>query len=323
MHAWIRYNNRVLTEVPSLNRGFTYTERIGGAAAGTTVLQHLATRYRHSTWEEWLDRIRVKAVRIDGRGVEPDRPLVAGDSLTWERPPWREPEAPVTFAVLHEDRDLLAVAKPAGLPTLPGADFMDNTLLNQVRRYASPAVPAHRLGRFTSGVVVFAKNLEARRALAESWRGGRVRRGYRALASGRPGESSFRIDVPIGPVPYRPLGTLHAATPRGKPAATSVNVLEQRPEGFLGDVAIETGRPHQVRVHLAAAGYPLVGDPLYGPGGVPLPGCTSIPGDPGYFLHSATVELPHPRSGDQIRLWCSPPPRLRFSRGSPLPPAAL
>ncbi len=243
--------------------------------------------------------------------------------MTWERPPWREPDAPVTFAVLHEDRELLAVAKPAGLPTLPGADFMESTLLSQVRRYAPRAVPAHRLGRFTSGVVVFARTLDARRGLAESWRNGRVRRWYRALASGEPCELGFRIDVPIGPVAYRPLGTLHAATPLGKPAATTVVVLEQRSGEFLADVAIETGRPHQVRIHLAAAGFPLVGDPLYGSGGMPPPGCSSVPGDPGYFLHSAALELPHPRSGVGIRLWCSPPPRLRISTGSPEAPSAL
>jgi 23S rRNA pseudouridine1911/1915/1917 synthase len=94
-------------------------------------------------------------------------------------------------------------------------------------------------------------------------------------------------------------------------------VLERRtppgaPPSALVEVAIETGRPHQVRVHLANAGHPLVGDPLYGAGGLPLPGTRALPGDPGYLLHALRLELDHPESGARLVIECAPPPVLRM-----------
>jgi 23S rRNA pseudouridine1911/1915/1917 synthase len=89
-------------------------------------------------------------------------------------------------------------------------------------------------------------------------------------------------------------------------------VLERRESAqALVEVAIETGRPHQIRIHLAHAGHRLCGDPLYGVGGVPLPGSRALPGDPGYLLHALRVELAHPRTGAPLVIECAPPPPLR------------
>jgi 23S rRNA pseudouridine1911/1915/1917 synthase len=112
-------------------------------------------------------------------------------------------------------------------------------------------------------------------------------------------------------VPYGPLGGLHAATPTGKASLSRVTVLERREATTLLDVEILTGRPHQIRIHLAYAGHPLWGDPLYGPGGTPLPGSSAVPGDLGYLLHAHRLELDHPRSGERLHLECQPPPTLR------------
>ncbi len=79
------------------------------------------------------------------------------------------------------------------------------------------------------------------------------------------------------------------------------------------DVEIATGRPHQIRIHMAWAGHPLAGDPLYGPGGLPLPETQALPGDPGYLLHAHRLELEHPRTGARLRLECQPPPMLRIT----------
>ncbi len=298
----------------ALNRGFEFRELLGSRALGATLLEYLTLRYAHSSWSKWNARIAEGLVRLDGRRVTPGVSIRPGQTLTWTRPPWHEPPAPRGFAVLHLDRDLLAVAKPAGLPTLPGGGFLERTLLSSVQRHYPTATPMHRLGRWTSGIVLFARTSDARAAVARSWREGRVRKRYRALASGTCPWERFRIEQPIGPEPYPPLGTLHAISAKGKAARSEVELAEQRPGEFLADVLIVTGRPHQIRIHLAAIGCPLVGDPLYVAGGRPAPDCRALPGDPGYKLHAARLWLDHPRGGGPIEIVCEPPPELR--RGS-------
>ena len=136
---------------------------------------------------------------------------------------------------------------------------------------------------------------------------------YRALASGRAERKRFSVELPIGPVPHAVLGTVHGVSPTGRRAVSDVRVLEERADMFLADVEIETGRPHQIRIHLAGAGHPLVGDPLYPVGGVPAMGTTALPGDPGYLLHAAELRFPHPQTGRLLRLRSEPPPPLRLS----------
>ena len=281
----------------TVNRGYEYREVLGPTANGQRLLDYLARRYVHSTPAEWEARILAGRVLLDSKPASPDTVLHRGQSLAWLRPPWREPDAPQGFAVLFEDDDLLAVAKPAGLPTLPGGGFLQSTLLHQARRRFPDAAPLHRLGRWTSGLVLFALRREAHVEMSRQWAAREVGKRYRALATGRPGRVAFTVDDPIGPVPHPLLGSVHAAAPDGKPATTHVAVLESRAEGFLCDVRIDTGRPHQIRIHLAAAGHPLVGDPLYASGGRPVEDCRALPGDPGYLLHGAGLEFRHPRTG--------------------------
>lgn len=293
------------------NQGYDYRETLGPEADGMRLLEYLAHRYRHTAAAEWAERIAAGRVLVDGRPARPDRVLCRGGELVWRRPPWVEPEAPRSFAILYEDEDLLAVDKPAGLPTLPGADFLEATLLYQVRRYAPDAAPLHRLGRWTSGLVLCARSPAARASLTGQWSTPAVGKRYRALAAGRPAWDAQVIDAPVGPVPHAVLGTVHAAAPDGKPARSRVTVLERRAAAFLCDVDIATGRPHQIRIHLAFAGHPLVGDPLYGVGGLPAPGTRALPGDPGYHLHSAELRFPHPRTQRELVIACAPPPLLQ------------
>jgi 23S rRNA pseudouridine1911/1915/1917 synthase len=297
---------------PRPNQGCEYRERPGLDAEGLTVLAYLSQRYGHSSITEWAERIAAGLVLVDSLPVDSERVLHRGCELVWQRPPWIEPEAPLSFSVLYEDEDLLAVNKPAGLPTLPGANFLQNTLLHLVRVYAPDAVPIHRLGRWTSGLVLCAKSHQSREKMMQQWSANKVGKRYRALASGLPDWDEKTISVPIGPVPHALLGTLHAASPQGKRALSHVTVLERRKDAFLCDVRIATGRPHQIRIHLAATGYPLLGDPLYGVGGLPALDTHALPGDPGYQLHSAELSFQHPVAGRELMIECEPPQLLRL-----------
>ncbi len=295
------------------NEGCVYSERLGPAVDGRALLAYLSERYRHSSPKEWAARIASGQVRIDGLPARSDCVLRRGCLLAWHRPPWIEPAAPASLSVLYEDDDLIAVNKPAGLPTLPGAGFLQSTLLHLVRAAAPDAAPLHRLGRWTSGIVLCAKNRRARTELMRQWSTREIAKGYRALASGRPAWDATTIATPIGPVPHPMLGSIHAALPGGKFALSTATVVERRADSFLCDLQIATGRPHQIRIHLASAGHPLTGDPLYGPGGLPLPGSHALPGDPGYLLHAMLLRFRHPASGREKVVLCEPPALLQRS----------
>jgi 23S rRNA pseudouridine1911/1915/1917 synthase len=293
-----------------VNSGYEYRERLGPEASDRPLLDWLVSRYRHSSAATWLARLAAGELRLDGVRASTTDVLRTGQSLVWRRPPWQEPPVPLGFAVLYRDADLLAVAKPRGLPSLPNGGFLEHTLLFGVHRLYPEAVPMHRLGRGTSGIVLFARTLAARRAVAAAWRGGGVLKEYRALVVGSPLRDSFSVDTPIGLVPHPRLGQVHAAHPEGRPALSHVRVLQRATAASLVSVTIATGRPHQIRIHLAAAGHPLVGDPLYVQGGVPGE-TAALPGDGGYWLHAWRLGFRHPTSGTSLALECAPPPILQ------------
>lgn len=291
-----------------MNDGYTYRERINQRAAGQALGTYLSRRYTHSSPGEWRQHIEAGRVLLDGVPAAFDTPLQLRQELTWHRPAWEEPAAPLALPILLEDEAFVVVAKPPGLPTLPGGGFLQHTLVHQLRRRFPAASPMHRLGRWTSGAVLCSRSRAAGAHIAAQFAGRSIHKRYRALATGRPTTAEFPVDVPIGPVPYAPLGTVHAASPAGRRAASRVCVVDQREGCFVAHVTIATGRPHQIRIHLAAAGHPLVGDPLYGIGGLPLPGSTALPGDPGYHLHAAELGFRHPRTEAPVLVRAPLPP---------------
>jgi len=292
----------------TLNHGYAYRERI--QVGGMPLLAYLVDRYHHADAEVWRARLAAGQVTLDGRPAGPDQILAAGQALVWFRPPWAEPPVDTGFQVLFQDATLVAVAKPRGLPTLPGGGFLEHTLLALVQAQFPQANPMHRLGRETSGLVLFARTHAAAALLQAAWRDHAVDKRYRALGSGLAAEDAFTVAVPIGPVPHPWLGSLHAASAQGRPALSHVRVLERRAQDTLFQVRIETGRPHQIRIHLAWAGHPLVGDPLYAAGGLPRPELPALPGDGGYFLHAEHLAFPHPVTGARLELWAPPPAEL-------------
>jgi 23S rRNA pseudouridine1911/1915/1917 synthase len=200
---------------------------------------------------------------------------------------------------------------------MPGGGlYLEHTLLAVVRRRAPEASPMHRLGRDTSGLVLFARTAAAAGLVQAAFRARQVGKLYRALCAGHPSADRFTVDAPIGEVAHPLLGTVHAAAAGGRPSRSHVTVLERRggdAPSALVEVAIETGRPHQIRIHLAFAGHPLVGDPLFGSGGLPIPGTRALPGDPGYLLHALRLELDHPAERRRLVIECPPPPALRVT----------
>lgn len=293
-----------------MNEGFEYRTRITTADAGRTVLAYLVLRFPHSDDGTWRTRIDAGEVDLDGRRAAASAVVAVGQEVTWRRPPWEEPAVPMAFAVLHLDDHLLAVAKPRGLPTMPAGGFLTHTLMHLVQRRWPEATPLHRLGRGTSGVLLFARSAAARRVLSAAWRGDGVEKEYRALVTGTPPPEPFWVATPIGPVPHPRLGRVHAAAVEGKRARSHVRVLEARGDRSVVAVRIATGRPHQIRIHMASCGHPLVGDPLYAVGGVPRPE-PGLPGDEGYRLHAERLAFVHPARGGRVEILCPPPPELR------------
>ncbi|MBS2021667.1 MAG: RluA family pseudouridine synthase [Deltaproteobacteria bacterium] len=282
-----------------MNKGFSHHEQLDSQAHGRTVLAWLCETRPQAGEDGWRGRIARGEVTLQGQVATAEQALTRGQRLTWNRPPWEEPEAPLHFGIVRQDAEVLIVDKPSGLPTLPGSNYQEHTLLHLVRARFPGATPLHRLGRHTSGLVVFALTEHARQSLTRAFRERSVRKIYQAVASGHLGPDEVTIDAPIGPVPYAPMGTVHASSADGKAARSHVKVLERRqgPSGpeTLVEVRIETGRPHQIRIHLACIGHPLVGDPLYASGGLPnaidATRPSAVPGDAGYTLRAVEIDF--------------------------------
>lgn len=279
------------------NQGYAYRSILGQQHRGQTLLAHLASVYAHSTLQEWQQSLDNGEVLLEGVRARGDELLKAGQTLIWNRPPWDEPDAPQHFDVLFEDEHLLAVYKPSGLPTLPGAGYMENTLLRLVQRRCASANPVHRLGRATSGIVLFAKTTQVAATLTAQWNTPKIEKIYRALAEHVAACDSYDIRTPIGLVPHPRIGLVWAASATGKPSRSLATVLERGGAQTIFDVSLGSGRPHQIRIHLASIGHPLTGDPLYDASGSPLAELPGLPGDGGYLLHARLLRLEHPVSG--------------------------
>ena len=277
----------------AFNDGWTYRDRIRPADAGRWLSDWLACRYSHSSREVWRQRMAAGEVFLNGLLLSDDGVLQGGESLCWRRPPWLEEAIPDQWETVHDDGDLLVINKPSGLPVMPGGGFLRHTLTALLE--PTGARPVHRLGRFTSGLQVCARTAPTRALWSKQFRpDGACRKVYQAWARRIPGLDAGQVLTVASDVVERPhplLGWIWGPEPpadqpirKRLSAHSELELLERTAEGDRLQVTITTGRPHQIRIHVAQLGSPLLGDPLY------LRNreisATATPGDGGYRLHA-------------------------------------
>jgi len=272
-----------------------------------------------------ISRMRVQHAVEAGDVLVNDRPVRAshklrpGDRIEVDlsAPPDESailPE-PISLTILHEDDDLIVVDKPAGMVVHPAGDISGGTLANALaHRWASPPRLVHRLDRDTSGLLVVARTAAAYDHLTDQFRRRTVRKHYLALVHGAPLAPAGAVAEPIGRDRKHRLRMVCCPEGQGRDALTLYAVRTRWPEFALLDVEIRTGRTHQIRVHCAHLGHPVVADEMYGKGR------TAQVRDPGHraaltalgrqFLHAARFSFDHPRTGALLTFESSLPADL-------------
>ncbi|HEY3445115.1 MAG TPA: RluA family pseudouridine synthase [Myxococcales bacterium] len=260
----------------------------------------------------------IKAGKLSDRPLKPSTLVSPGMVLTMVRRREPEPDTPRELPVVYRDEELLVVDKPSGLPMHPTARYFTGTLVALARALAKEGEkpdPAHRLDRETSGLVVCGTRPEWTRALKLSFAAGRVRKAYLAITEGAPEEDRFEVDLPLSvggeTVRIRVVGD----RANGKSAMTRFEVLARHEIGGERFALVRceplTGRQHQIRAHLSAAGFPIVGDKIYGKDErifVRFTEKALTEEDwkalrlQRHALHAAEIEFPHPKDRRAVKL---------------------
>jgi len=273
------------------------------------VLAELLPQHSRNRLQSW---VREGRVAVDGAAeTEPKRKLRGGEALEVAMVPDQEALAgqaeDIPLSIVFEDEYLLVIDKPAGLVVHPGSGNWSGTLMNALLHQAPEVeqVPragiVHRLDKDTSGLLVVARTLEAQTDLVRQLQARTVKRQYLALAGGVV-KKEGKVDAPIGRHPVQRVKMAVVPEARGgKPAVTHYRILERFARSTLVECSLETGRTHQIRVHMAHLKHPLVGDPVYGREDRLLPPFQR------QALHAARLGLVHPVSGLYLQ-WEAPLP---------------
>ena len=257
--------------------------------------------------ERGLTRSRIHSligegwVTLNGRVARPAQKVRTGDRVILTIPPVRESDLiaqDIPLQVIYQDSEIVVIDKPAGLSVHPGPGHPDGTLVNAllarcpdiqgVGGVHRPGI-VHRLDKDTSGLIVVAKTEKAHHDISAQIKGREVHKGYLALTVGVPPQDSGTVDAPIARDPRH--RQRMAVVLGGRESRTHYRVVKELDGHALLSLALETGRTHQIRVHLAYLGYPIFGDEVYGRRSSTLPR---------QFLHANSLELRHPQTGEHM-----------------------
>lgn len=296
--------------------------RVPAAANGLALVDYLVQRFRYHSRAQWREVIDAGQVAVNGRTAAPGQPVATGAIVRY-RKLHAEPTVDRDIRICHVDAAILVLEKPAQLPMHADGPFVRHTLIHLLRTELGhpEAHIVHRLDRETSGLVVVARTIAARRCLEQQFAAGAVQKSYLAVVRGRV-DGAFRCDAAIGHSSTSCITLRRSAAPTAraaKAASTSFELVERGPLRSLLRVRPTTGRTHQIRVHLEHCGHPLVGDKLYGrpdedylafvhrmkAGGDPRQTPTGEP--PRQLLHASDLRFTHPDS-DALLHFDSPPP---------------
>jgi 23S rRNA pseudouridine1911/1915/1917 synthase len=273
-------------------------------------LARLLPEYSRSRLQSW---VQAGSILVDGKPSGAKIKLWGGERL--QITPQADPSSArfaaedIALPIVFEDAALLVIDKPAGLVVHPGSGNWSGTMLNALLNHAPELeqVPragiVHRLDKETSGLLVVAKTLVAQTDLVRQLQARSMHREYLALAAGKV-EHDGDVEAPIGRHPIQ--RTRMAVVAGGKPARTHYRVVERFAKATLLECRLETGRTHQIRVHLASISHPLVGDPVYAAKRAPLP--PELLRFPRQALHAARLAFIHPSSREEVS-FCSPLPQ--------------
>ena len=274
--------------------------------------------------DAWLacrlpDVTRSAAARLceEGRVCSAGRPLAKNHRLTGaetvsvalpDPAPIEAAPEDIPLDVVYEDGDVIVVNKPKGLVVHPAPGHPDGTLVNALLHHCGDSLSGiggalrpgivHRIDRDTSGLLIAAKNDFAHQRLSAQLQDHTLSRVYRCIVVGNLREDSGTVDAPIGRCPAD--RKKMAVVAGGRPAVTHWTVLERLPGHTYVECRLETGRTHQIRVHMASIGHPILGDTVYG-------SKKPVPGLQGQCLHAVGLQFLHPRTGEAVELWCELP----------------
>ena len=253
-------------------------------------------------------------VRVNGKPAAKSARLSGGETVTVDVPQLRETALPpqdIPLDVVYEDDDVIVVNKPTGLVVHPAPGHPDGTLVNALLHHCGDSLSGiggekrpgivHRIDRDTSGLIIAAKNDAAHLALSAQLKDHSLSRTYECLVTGNMKQDSGTVDAPIGRSSAD--RKKMAVVPTGRRAVTHWEVVARYPGVTHLRCRLETGRTHQIRVHMAHIGHPILGDTVYG-AKKPVPGLT------GQCLHASGLRFVHPRTGEPVELHCPLPPEF-------------